>query len=300
MTGYCINLYESEYNLIRNNYITGDDNGIRLEYWSNYNTIANNSITNNSQVGLSVEMYSEHNMIHQNTISKNGFGFYVISSTQNTIWQNNIADNDQQAYVSVGSVDNWDAGYPSGGNYWSNYTGVDLNRDGIGDSWLEIDEINTDHYPLMGMFDVFDTTLGYDVNVISNSTIQDFQYYEYNNTILMHVYNMTVNQTFGFVRICIPHALMNETFQVTIDGAEPYYVNYTLCDNGTHRWIYFSYQHSTHEIIIVPEFPSLLILPLFILATLLAVIVYKREQPGYSLEGCVSEPAWFFNAKTYE
>jgi hypothetical protein len=70
---------------------------------------------------------------------------------------------------------------------------------------------------------------------------------------------------------------MNETYHVTIDRAEPYYVNYTLYDNSTHRWIYFNYEHSKLEIIMIPEFPSFLILPLFMIATLLAVTVYKKK-----------------------
>jgi len=57
-----------------------------------------------------------------------------------------------------GSIDAWDDGYPSGGNYWSDYTGVDLftgsgqnetSSDGIGDVPYEIDENNQDHYPFM-------------------------------------------------------------------------------------------------------------------------------------------------------
>jgi hypothetical protein len=71
---------------------------------------------------------------------------------------------------------------------------------------------------------------------------------------------------------------MNETYHVTIDGVEPYYVNYTLYDNSTHRWIYFNYEHSTPEIVIVSEFPLFLILPLFMMATLLAVIAYRRKR----------------------
>jgi hypothetical protein len=52
----------------------------------------------------------------------------------------------------------WDDGYPSGGNYWSDYRGVDLysgpyqnetGSDGIGDTPYVIDENNVDHYPLM-------------------------------------------------------------------------------------------------------------------------------------------------------
>jgi hypothetical protein len=50
----------------------------------------------------------------------------------------------------------WDDGYPSGGNYWSDYTGLDFYRgayqnesgnDGIGDVPYNIDASNIDHYP---------------------------------------------------------------------------------------------------------------------------------------------------------
>jgi hypothetical protein len=39
--------------------------------------------------------------------------------------------------------------YPSGGNYWSDYNGVDANHDDIGDTSYIIDTNNTDNYPLM-------------------------------------------------------------------------------------------------------------------------------------------------------
>jgi hypothetical protein len=71
---------------------------------------------------------------------------------------------------------------------------------------------------------------------------------------------------------------MSEPYDVSINGANPTYWNYSLYDNGTHRWIYFAYEHSTLEIVIVPEFPSLVILPLLMTITLLATFLVKKEK----------------------
>ena len=71
--------------------------------------------------------------------------------------------------------------------------------------------------------------------------------------------------------------MMNETYHVTVNGTE---VSYTLlpCSNASYSYLYFTYNHSTEQVIIVPEFLSILILPLFMIATLLAVILYRRKQ----------------------
>jgi hypothetical protein len=59
------------------------------------------------------------------------------------------------------SINQWDIGYPSGGNYWNNYTGADLYKglyqnvsgsDGIGDMPYTIDRNNRDRYPRIGSY----------------------------------------------------------------------------------------------------------------------------------------------------
>jgi hypothetical protein len=76
--------------------------------------------------------------------------FAEVPSSGNFIYHNNLIGNIwMQAYTVSGAVNFWDDGYPSGGNYWSDYTGVDANGDGIGDTPYIIDADNIDHYPLM-------------------------------------------------------------------------------------------------------------------------------------------------------
>jgi hypothetical protein len=68
--------------------------------------------------------------------------------------------------------------------------------------------------------------------------------------------------------------------QVVVDsGLTPVlYHNYTVYDNETHRWIYFSYGDSTHRIDIIPEFPPCLIMIFFMTITLAATVVCRRKR----------------------
>jgi len=73
-------------------------------------------------------------------------GIYLYSSSY--IYHNNFVNNTIQA-ISPVSENIWDDGYPSGGNYWSDYTGVDADGDGIGDSPYVIEANNQDNHPLI-------------------------------------------------------------------------------------------------------------------------------------------------------
>jgi len=246
------------------------------QHSSRNNVFIGNILTGNNDAVFLVS--SSNNSFVGNTIaSASNRGIYLSNSNGNVIYHNNIVDSLIQIGFGDLCVNVWDNGYPSGGNYWSKYAGVDLNHDGIDDMNHTINANNVDMYPLMGPFHSFNTTLSIHANVISNSTIEDFHYFDSNSTIRMHVSNMTGNQTHGFIRICVPHNLMTEPYNVTIDGANPTYWNYTLYDNGTHRWIYFEYEHSELEVIIIPEFSLQIILPLFMIVTLLAGLIYRRK-----------------------
>ena len=102
---------------------------------------------------------SGHVNLTANDVHANTFGFRLIDSENVTIFHNNILFNSNQAADNNGPENTWDDGYPSGGNYWSDYAGVDLfsgpgqdipGSDGIGDTNYTIDADSIDRYPLMG------------------------------------------------------------------------------------------------------------------------------------------------------
>jgi parallel beta-helix repeat protein len=154
---------ESNYATIARNLIVNNTfEAVGLGIGSNYNTIVQNDMIGNGHAGVTLERYSNYNTIVQNNIIENAYGIcfdlYIVNSTQNVILNNNIINNTQQVRIASGSVNNWDGGYPAGGNYWSDCSGTDLfcgvyqNRsgsDGIADEPYIIDAENKDRYPLM-------------------------------------------------------------------------------------------------------------------------------------------------------
>jgi parallel beta-helix repeat protein len=192
---YGVYLESSSYNSINRNNISGNDyDGIEVYFSSDYNNITENRIEANGWYGVGI-LYSHNNTISANDIANNDdgidaydasgteisknritssgeFGIGLYSSSENAIFLNNFVNNTQHVYSEY-STNRWDEGYPSGGNYWSNYSGVDSKcgpnqdhpgADGIGDAPYTLDSNNTDRYPLI---DAWTPPSGHDVAVIS-------------------------------------------------------------------------------------------------------------------------------------
>jgi len=145
--------------IIGNNLTSNRDYGLMLQ-WSSNNTVSGNSIKNSQHCALAMIYQSGNNSVIGNTITSSNRGVGLDnSSSNNVMYHNNFVNNTIHAYVYAGSLGNaWNDTYPSGGNYWSNYTGVDLyggiyqnetGSDGIGDTPHTIDAMNIDYYPLM-------------------------------------------------------------------------------------------------------------------------------------------------------
>jgi nitrous oxidase accessory protein NosD len=148
------------YNTISYNNLVSGMGGITIS--GSYNSIFGNAITGKSQEALYLGD-SLSNTVYENQISSNGIGVqiggfpgyptYIFNSTKNIFYRNNFEYNGQNVFIINEKLANfWDNGRE--GNYWSNYTGMDMNGDGIGDTSYEMDANNTDYHPLIKPVDI--------------------------------------------------------------------------------------------------------------------------------------------------
>jgi len=153
-------LDSSSGNIVSNNIVTDNQYGIAVSS-SAANVIRDNTITSNWLYGIEL-FASDNNTIVANKISYNRMtattcGIYIDPySSGNTFYHNNFINNMIQARDN--GANTWDKGYPFGGNYWSDYAGVDnysgpyqneTYSDGIGDTPYMIEPKGRDNYPLM-------------------------------------------------------------------------------------------------------------------------------------------------------
>jgi len=139
------------------NNIVDNWNGISLNQCSG-NLISGNTITLNVNSGVNLQDSLDNN-IYGNVIANNSYGIrlnfsqYTASEKCNKIHYNSFENNTVQAALS-NSIENWDNGYPSGGNYWSDYeekhpNATEIDDSDIWDTPYVLDENNQDNYPLM-------------------------------------------------------------------------------------------------------------------------------------------------------
>jgi len=166
-----ISIWSTWNGTIHSNNIIGNHYGIKIDYIQlspNYNTISNNNISANKECGIQTycdlfTVISGNNMTH----NKNGIILNCSSNSEiignilkannqsavtfvqtygSLILHNSFLENSQHILINRGQ-NSWDDGVE--GNYWSNYTGIDSNNDGIGDSPHILDANNKDNCPLM-------------------------------------------------------------------------------------------------------------------------------------------------------
>lgn len=151
---------------------TFDADGIKMEGFTLVNS------------GYGIKINSNNSIIKDNNVSSNNMGIYFTQCTNNTVVMNNVNGNWIGLYfqqstnnrIYLNNLDNTDNVFPSltntfnsttpktfqynntlhtgfMGNHWSDYTGTDVDGDGIGDTSHSIGIIDKDYHPLTQPFE---------------------------------------------------------------------------------------------------------------------------------------------------
>ena len=173
-----------------------------------------------------------------------------------------------------------------------------------GNGWLKILEFSPSQdkifvktfSPYLNQFDLnpnSEFTLDYNmtsdlanITVISNSTLSDFTFNKSQNQISFQISGEA--GTSGYCNVYIPHNLLERSpwfIQINkkLQGYTPY-------QNSTHTSLYFNYVHLNNLQVgiigggIIPEFPTYLVLPLFVIATLFAIAISKNVRKNKLLK----------------
>ena len=160
---------------------------------------------------------------------------------------------------------------------------VDDSSAWVDNIWLI--DTNVDLGPSTYVFQAVADSQTFNITVVTNSTIptQTFNFSQGQKMISFSVTGLS--GTAGFCNITIPRTLVDCT---NLDEWV-IFANGTDISGNCHKnrdadytYICIPYNHSVQPIVVkgtwvIPEFPTAIIMPLFMLATLLAVIVYRRK-----------------------
>ena len=208
------------------------------------NTVSGNNMTSNEEYGVFLYMATNVVVSGNNLVNNSEFrvGILIELSSNNRIYHNNFINNGAEV-LYPNNV--WDSGYPSGGNYWSDYSGADIfqgvyqnvtGSDGIGDTPFVMGSNNTDNYPLMTPW-----TLP-DIAVTNSTPAKTIIGLGYNGSVDVNFENLGskiegFNATLYANSTCIyskPTTLImtNHTLSLTLDTMGLSYGNYTITSSA--------------------------------------------------------------------
>ena len=250
----------SSYNTVYNNEILNNTHGIVIS-GSNSISIFGNKIANNTK-GIFLGQSNNATIFENNIKANKEIGVSLeFGSYYSTLYHNNFVDNAQQVYI-YGSTGVWDDGYPSGGNYWSDYNGSDKcwgegqtlsGSDMIGDTpYVIIERLPyKDRYPLMERWPMLNCWYFEDnrVMIISDSSIADFGFNKKRGEI---TFNVAVDKS-DFSKLIVSKLLLDGAFNFYIDNLLSVF---PVGWSSKFHMINLTYSQGNHSIKIIGEYTS--------------------------------------------
>ena len=183
-TGTGFNLYKGLGHNVINTTVYNNSQGIGIS-----NTVdTSNTVTNckayDNIVGIKIYNAGDNIITNCDVYNNAQHGIYLwkAKASDNQVYHNNVVNNNPNACDdgTTGVSNKWNDTYPSGGNYWDDYTGVDdysgpdqdiPGSDGIGDTPYNITGgTNQDRYPLMTPWDETPPVI---TNVLATPAVQN-------------------------------------------------------------------------------------------------------------------------------
>ena len=176
-------------NVVCDNVFEDTSTPINLTASATGNSIYDNIIS--SQSTLTFNVGSNGNSIHGNIMSAAQIVVNMTNAQNNILYNNNFLAA-VQITIMTGVGNTWDAGYPAGGNYWSDYktrypVAVEIGQSGIWNTAYVIDSNNKDNYPLM---QPWTPVAGHDVAVLSVVAVKTVIGKGYSGNFTMAVANV--------------------------------------------------------------------------------------------------------------
>lgn len=278
---------------------------------SNLTRIMSSKFSESVHSGIYLHNTSCNNTFVGNTIENNTNGIYIAEPTSqyNKFYHNNLINNTNQI-VTFGGVDYFHNDYPSGGNYWSGYSAMDLKfgpdqnetgSDGILDEGYPNSDYPWDNYPLahpLTSFNVPVDNQSFLVQVSTNVTVTACSLNISEKSLNLFA-NGSLDTSYA-CRVAIPKVLLS-CENLTYWNILIYYsdsswqrLSYLPLDDAENTYLFFSYNHTTAEArieikgtTVVPEFSWPTMPIVLIILTLIIVIAKKvRLTNAQKFKGC--------------
>jgi len=265
--------------------------GLLLAY-SREVLIENVELSDNFVGGMCL-FYSNDNTVVKSVFRNNVCGIFAKNSNESLFFHNNFVNNRRQVQLYASS-NSWDISYPGGGNYWSDYTGVDLHSgegqnmncsDGIGDTGYAVAGKDEDKFPLFNPINSFYlgvwNEITYYFEVSSNCTISDF-YFNSSEGAFIRFSAYYGAGIIGSCRAQIPiHVLRAEDAQweVLVNGQ---HVSNIATHDENYSYVYFTFPYSSTVTVeirgtsVIKEFSSIAMFFLLVFLVMFAVFLIKR------------------------